>query len=85
MATSGNSQAPAGATDAVLKASAPVEGASEVRGIDFNRYENKGVTVQELVDEMTNMGFQATSIGEAVRIINDMVRIYRMRTQVTPF
>ena len=69
-----SSSAPTGATDAVLKPSEPVpEGAQEVQGIDFNQYASRSITVEELVGGYANMGFQATSVGEAVRIINDMV------------
>jgi deoxyhypusine synthase len=69
-----NPSAPTGATDAVLKPSEPVpEGAQEVQGIDFNQYASRSITVEELVGGYANMGFQATSVGEAVRIINDMV------------
>jgi deoxyhypusine synthase len=69
-----NSQAPSNATDAVLKPSDPIsETAKEVQGIEFNKYAQRGITVEELVGGMANMGFQATSVGEAVRIINDMV------------
>ncbi|KAI9676297.1 MAG: Deoxyhypusine synthase [Bathelium mastoideum] len=73
MATNGDLKAPAGATDAVLKASEPVEeGAKQVRGIEFDRYKNSGISVQDMVQGMGDMGFQATSIGEAVRIVNGM-------------
>jgi hypothetical protein len=55
MSAANDATAPGGATDAVLKPSAPVpEGSREVGGY-------------------ASMGFQATSVGEAVRIINDMV------------
>ncbi|KAF2488679.1 Deoxyhypusine synthase [Lophium mytilinum] len=65
--------APSGATDAVLKPSDPVpDGARQVEGIDFNKYRDRPITVEELVAGMSSMGFQATSVGEAVRIINDM-------------
>ena len=67
-------KAPSGATDAVLKPSDPVpESARQVQGIDFNDYAQRSITVEELVGGMANMGFQATSVGEAVRIINEMV------------
>lgn len=67
-------KAPAGATDAVLKPSDAVpEGSREVRGIDFDNHAGRQITVDDLVAGMANMGFQATSVGEAVRIINDMV------------
>jgi deoxyhypusine synthase len=65
--------APKTATDAVLKPSQGVpEGSREIRGIDFDDYKN-GISVDSLVAGMANMGFQASSLAEAVRIINDMV------------
>ncbi|KAF2253884.1 Deoxyhypusine synthase [Trematosphaeria pertusa] len=67
------SQAPSGATDAVLKPSEPVaQGSREVQGIDFNAYAQRSITVEELVEGYASMGFQATAVGEAVRIINEM-------------
>lgn len=66
-------KAPFGATDAVLKPSEPVpDGATEVQGIDFDNYADRSITVDELVAGMASMGFQATSVGEAVRIIEGM-------------
>ncbi|KAF2795641.1 Deoxyhypusine synthase [Melanomma pulvis-pyrius CBS 109.77] len=67
------SLAPAGATDAVLKPSEPVPaGSRQVQGIEFNDYAQRSITVEELVGGMASMGFQATSVGEAVRIVNEM-------------
>jgi hypothetical protein len=67
-------KAPSAATDAVLKPSDPVpEGATEVSGIDFNQYAGRDVTVPEMVAAMANMGFQASAVGDAVRIIDGMV------------
>lgn len=69
-------QAPDAATDAVLKPSAPVAaGARVVKGIDFNEYSDKTLTVEDLVDNMAGMGFQASAVSEAVRIVNDMVSL----------
>ena len=66
--------APTKATEAVLVASEPVaEGAKEVRGIDFNQYGDRDITVKEMVAGMATTGFQSTSVAEAVRIINEMV------------
>ena len=66
--------APAGATDAVLKPSVPVpEGAVPVRGLDFNAFADRNITVAELVENLTNVGFQASSIGQAAEIVNGMV------------
>lgn len=77
MATNGNLKAPTGATDAVLKPSDPIDrGEKEVRGIEFDRFQSNDISVRELVEGMGNMGFQATSIGESVRIIDDMVGKY---------
>ena len=67
-------RAPSLATDAVLKPSEPIAaGMREVDGIDFDDYVGRDITVCELVAGMTNMGFQASAVTEATRIINDMV------------
>lgn len=76
MTTNGavNGSAPATVTDAVLKPSDPVpEGAIPVQGLDFDKYAGRNVTAAELVDGMVNMGFQASSVGQAVKIIDGMV------------
>jgi deoxyhypusine synthase len=70
----GVSAPPASATEAVLVPSAPVpEGTRLVRGIDFNQFAGRNITVAEILSQMASMGFQATAVAEAVRIINDMV------------
>ena len=77
MATNGtiNCTAPSGATDAVLKPSDPVpDNAIPVQGLDFDNFADRNMTVAELVEGMANMGFQASSIGQAVEIVNGMVR-----------
>lgn len=62
------------AQGAVLQASEPVpEGVEKVKGVDFNAFKDRDITAAELVDNMASMGFQATSVGEAARIINEMV------------
>jgi deoxyhypusine synthase len=69
-----NGQAPNAAQDAVLKPSEFVtDGAQQISGVDFNKYADRDITVAELVDSMANMGFQATSVGEASKLINEMV------------
>lgn len=66
--------APAGAANAVLKPSDPVPaGAVPVKGLDFDAFADRNVTVAELVENLANVGFQATSIGQAVDIVNGMV------------
>jgi deoxyhypusine synthase len=66
---------PSSATNAVLVASEPVpEGSHEVRGVDFDRFQGRDITVAEMVDNMVHMGFQGSAVAEATRIINDMVR-----------
>ena len=80
MASNGalNGVAPTGATDAVLKPSDPVpEDAVRVEGLDFTNFKDRNVTVAELVNSMSNMGFQASSIGQAVKIVDGMVRTCR--------
>lgn len=66
--------APNGATDAVLKPSDPVpEGSIPVVGLDFDKYAERDITVSELVGNMASMGFQATSVGQAAKVIDGMV------------
>lgn len=48
-------------------------GSQKVEELDFNNFAGRPITVDDLMSGMNNMGFQATSIGDAVRIINDMV------------
>ena len=65
----------ASATDSVLLASAPVpEGAHEVKGVDFDKFQGRDITVAELVDNLTHTGFQGSAVSEAARIVNEMVR-----------
>ncbi|GAB7347870.1 hypothetical protein MBLNU459_g5398t1 [Dothideomycetes sp. NU459] len=65
--------APSGATDAVLKPSDPVpEDAVPVSGLDFDKHVDKDITVAEMVANMTNMGFQASSVGQAAKVIDGM-------------
>lgn len=72
----GTEAAPSKATDAVLKPSEfSTADATEVTGIDFNKYVDRNLTVAELVDNMSTMGFQATSVGEAVKLVNKMVSL----------
>ncbi len=62
------------AAEAVLRKSAPIAaGMREVDGIDFDDYAGRDITVCKLIAGMTNMGFQASAVTEATRIINDMV------------
>ncbi|KAK9245607.1 Deoxyhypusine synthase [Lipomyces tetrasporus] len=69
----GASKLPPLASTAVLKPSDPMPmGATQVSGIDFNLPENRNVRVSTLVKSMRSMGFQATSVGLACDIINDM-------------
>ncbi|KAE9362728.1 Deoxyhypusine synthase [Stipitochalara longipes BDJ] len=64
---------PASVTDAVLVPSNEMpEGSQKVEELDFNKFAGRDITVNDLISGMNNMGFQASSIGEAVRIINDM-------------
>lgn len=65
---------PSSVTDAVLKPSEEMPaGSQKVEELDFNAFAGRQVTVEDLIGGMRHMGFQASSIGESVRIINDMV------------
>lgn len=50
--------------------------AVKVSGIDFNQFAGKDISAADLVAGMATMGFQATSIGQAAQMINEMVRIW---------
>lgn len=64
---------PSTVTDAVLVPSNEMpKDAQKVEELDFNKFAGRPITVDDLVSGMNHMGFQASSIGEAVRIINDM-------------
>jgi deoxyhypusine synthase len=68
-----SSQPPAAATDAVLVKSVEMpQDAQKVEELDFNKFKGRPITAEDLLEGMKHMGFQATSIGEAVRIINEM-------------
>ena len=82
-ATNGHA-APTTATSAVLKPSEPVSSdMPKVEGIDFDKHAEKELTVSELLAGMTNMGFQASAVSEAARIIDDMVSTYKHERQIT--
>lgn len=69
---------PSTVTDAVLVPSNEMpEGSQKVEELDFNKFAGRPITVDDLMSGMNHMGFQASSIGEAVRIINNMVRCFR--------
>jgi hypothetical protein len=69
---------PTKATDAVLVASEPVpEGVQEVQGIDWSSLPAEQRTIiSHFVDQLTGQGFQSSSIGDAIRIINNMVGLF---------
>lgn len=77
MASQNENIPPSSVTAAVFAASeAPPEGSQKVKGVEFNDYKDRDITAAELVDNMSTMGFQASSVGEAARVINQMVRGY---------
>ncbi|CCK68641.1 deoxyhypusine synthase KNAG_0B01990 [Huiozyma naganishii CBS 8797] len=59
--------------DAVLKASVPVpEDFVEVHGIDYSKPEATDMRASDLVNSMKVMGFQASNLGKACDIIDNM-------------
>ncbi|OAQ72985.1 deoxyhypusine synthase [Pochonia chlamydosporia 170] len=63
---------PSGATDAVLMKSEEMPAdAQPVEELDFNKLK-RPITAEDLYLGMRHMGFQASSMAEAIRIINDM-------------
>jgi deoxyhypusine synthase len=58
------------ATASVLLRSAPIsENSVTVKGPDFNQH----LTLHELLESYSRIGFQASSVGKAIEIINKMV------------
>jgi deoxyhypusine synthase len=49
------------------------KGSQKVEELDFDSFPDGKMSVEDMINGMSNMGFQASSIGEATRIINDMV------------
>lgn len=72
--SAGNSNLPpSGALDAVLVPSDELpKDAQKVEEIDFNAFKGRAITVDDMMQNMRHMGFQASSMAEAVRIINNM-------------
>jgi deoxyhypusine synthase len=70
---------PSKATDAVLVASDPVpDDAKQVQGIDWAALpSDQRAIIANFVGSLTGQGFQSSSVGDAIRIINDMVRLSR--------
>lgn len=65
--------APSGAKDAVLVKSEEMPAdAQKVEELDFNKLKGP-ITAHDLFMGMRHMGFQASAMSEAIRIINDMV------------
>ena len=44
-----------------------------MKGLDFNDFKDRNITAAELVENMAQMGFQASSIGQAAKIVDGMV------------
>lgn len=60
------------AKDAVLVQSVTLPAdAPKVKGIDFNNHPN-GISIPTLMSSMTHLGFQATNLGQAITLINEM-------------
>lgn len=65
---------PSTVTDAVLvKSEEMPEDAQQVEELDFDKIDGP-ITAEDLFLGTRHMGFQASSMGEAIRIINDMVK-----------
>jgi deoxyhypusine synthase len=72
--TSPETAVPSSVAAAVLTPSHEMpQGSQKVKELDFNAFAGRPITVEDLISGTNQMGFQASSIGEAVRIINNMV------------
>jgi hypothetical protein len=64
----------AAAAHAVLKPSAPMPATStQIRGVDFSEYAKQNISVAQLTKHFSSTGFQASNLGRAIEIINNMV------------
>lgn len=64
-----------GARDALFVRSDPVpHDAQEVHGFEFGASNGRPITVQDLMASMGKTGFQASALGKAVEIVQEMVR-----------
>lgn len=54
----------------ILKKSGKIEG-KVIEGYDFN----KGVDYNKILESFTNTGFQASNLGEAMDIVNEMIKV----------
>lgn len=60
-------------SDAVLKQSVPVpDDYVKVEGIDYSKPESRNMKAKDLIASMATMGFQASSLGKACSIIDEM-------------
>lgn len=70
---SSSGKLPALASEAVLVKSVPVpDDFVEVKGIDYSKDNAYNMRAVDLVNSMKTMGFQASSVGQACDIINNM-------------
>lgn len=70
---------PSGASAAVLKHSEPIAASAvAVQGPDFDN----ALDLQNLLDSYERIGFQATSLGRAIKIVNQMVSLITSHTEV---
>ena len=70
---------------AVLKPSDPIpESVQAVHGIDFDNHRHAPITVEAMVAGLSNMGFQASAVADAVRVVDDMVGEFREFTNFVP-
>lgn len=69
------SDSPSGAQAAVLVKSEPVpeewEG-KRVKGLEFNDFKGKDISVVDLVKGMEKIGFQASGVAKAVQLVDEM-------------
>jgi hypothetical protein len=71
--TSATANDVAAAAQAVLKPSVAMPSTStQIHGVDFSDYTNN-ITVAQLTKHFSSTGFQASNLGRAIEIINNMV------------
>jgi deoxyhypusine synthase len=74
---------PASVAAAVLVPSNEMpEGSQKVEELDFDKFSNRNISVVDLVESISNGGFQGSAIGEATKIINQMVCCYNFTPRI---
>ena len=66
------------ARESILKESGKISGA-RIKGYDFN----EGVDYDKIIDSFSSTGFQASHLSQAIEIVNEMQKNYKLAKSVS--